>query len=44
MQDAGEMLFELKDPKLASKQLATEAYKRGSADNISCIVIKFAPC
>jgi serine/threonine protein phosphatase PrpC len=31
-----------RDVKLAARQLAEEALQRGSTDNISCVVIRFA--
>jgi protein phosphatase 1L len=36
------MVKGMHDAELAAKRLAEEAFQRGSADNISCIVVKFS--
>ena len=41
MQEAADMVREQKNVKLAARQLTDEAFRRGSADNISCVVIRF---
>eukprot|EP00270_Netrium_digitus_P004865 TRINITY_DN16272_c0_g1_i1.p1 TRINITY_DN16272_c0_g1~~TRINITY_DN16272_c0_g1_i1.p1 ORF type:complete len:313 (-),score=67.14 TRINITY_DN16272_c0_g1_i1:357-1295(-) len=40
-QDAVAMIRGLEDAEAAAKSLSEEAYKRGSADNITCVVIRF---
>eukprot|EP00897_Mesotaenium_endlicherianum_P008986 jgi/Mesen1/8115/ME000435S07280 len=40
-QEAVTMVHQIADAEAASKTLAEEAYKRGSADNITCIVVRF---
>ncbi|MQL82271.1 hypothetical protein Taro_014742 [Colocasia esculenta] len=45
-EEAVEMVKPIEDPEAAAKMLTQEAYKRGSADNITCVVVRFlaAPC
>lgn len=31
----------IEDPEQAAKKLLQEAYQRGSADNITCVVVRF---
>ena len=31
----------IQDPEEAAKRLLQEAYQRGSADNITCVVVRF---
>lgn len=40
-QDAVSLIHDIMDPEKAAKRLTDEAYSRGSADNISCVVIRF---
>ncbi|KAL9677409.1 hypothetical protein QQ045_005638 [Rhodiola kirilowii] len=40
-QEAVEMVKPIQDAEEAAKRLVTEAYQRGSADNITCIVVRF---
>lgn len=40
-QDAVTMVQNIPDPAEAAKTLTEEAYKKGSADNITCVVIRF---
>eukprot|EP00475_Leptophrys_vorax_P000448 TRINITY_DN10246_c0_g1_i2.p2 TRINITY_DN10246_c0_g1~~TRINITY_DN10246_c0_g1_i2.p2 ORF type:complete len:290 (+),score=23.01 TRINITY_DN10246_c0_g1_i2:317-1186(+) len=40
-QDAIEMAIKLLDAEEAAKFLTQEAYRRGSADNITCVVVRF---
>lgn len=35
------MIKPIQDPKLAAERLMQEAYQRGSADNITCVVVCF---
>lgn len=39
--EAADMVREQMNVKLAARQLTDEAFRRGSADNISCVVIRF---
>lgn len=41
VQEAADMVREQRNVKLAARQLTDEAFRRGSADNISCVVIRF---
>lgn len=41
LQEAVEMVKPFEDPEQASKKLLQEAYQRGSADNITCVVVRF---
>jgi serine/threonine protein phosphatase PrpC len=41
MQDAVTMVLNIQDAEEAAKRLTEEAYKKGSADNITCVVIRF---
>lgn len=41
LQEAVEMVKPIEDPEAAAKGLAQEAYKRGSTDNITCVVVRF---
>lgn len=41
LQEAVEMIKPIEDPEQAAKRLMQEAYQRGSADNITCIVVRF---
>jgi len=40
-QDAVAMIQSTEDPELAAKRLTEEAYRKGSADNITCVVVRF---
>lgn len=40
-QDAVTMVKDVQDAEEAAKRLTDEAYKKGSADNITCVVIRF---
>jgi protein phosphatase 1L len=40
-QEAVDIAKKTKDPQRAAKQLATEALKRDSKDDISCVVVRF---
>eukprot|EP01026_Neomeris_dumetosa_P029726 TRINITY_DN24010_c0_g1_i1.p1 TRINITY_DN24010_c0_g1~~TRINITY_DN24010_c0_g1_i1.p1 ORF type:complete len:291 (-),score=33.53 TRINITY_DN24010_c0_g1_i1:263-1135(-) len=40
-QGAIDLIRNIRDPETAASKLTHEAYKRGSADNISCVVIRF---
>ncbi|KAG8495286.1 hypothetical protein CXB51_012965 [Gossypium anomalum] len=40
-EEAVAMIKPIKDPEQAAKQLMQEAYQRGSADNITCVVVRF---
>ncbi|XP_072994022.1 probable protein phosphatase 2C 41 isoform X3 [Typha latifolia] len=40
-EEAADIARKIKDPKAAARQLTTEALKRDSKDDISCIVIRF---
>jgi protein phosphatase 1L len=40
-QDAVTMVKDVQDAEEAAKKLTDEAYKKGSADNITCVVIRF---
>lgn len=44
VQEAGQITLEQDkpDPKLLARELVHEAFARGSADNISCVVIQFS--
>lgn len=35
------MIKPIQDPEQAAKRLMQEAYQRGSADNITCVVVRF---
>ena len=35
------MIQPIEDPEQAAKRLLQEAYQRGSADNITCVVVRF---
>lgn len=35
------MIKSIEDPEEAAKRLMQEAYQRGSADNITCVVVRF---
>ncbi|KAG6772923.1 hypothetical protein POTOM_024353 [Populus tomentosa] len=39
--EAVEMIQPILDPEQAAKRLMQEAYQRGSADNITCVVVRF---
>lgn len=41
-QDAVAMIQSTEDPELAAKRLTEEAYRKGSADNITCVVVRFS--
>lgn len=41
VQDAVSMVQQITDAKEAAERLTEEAYKKGSADNITCVVIRF---
>lgn len=41
LQDAVTMVQNVQDAQEAAKRLTDEAYKKGSADNITCVVIRF---
>ncbi|GLC37793.1 putative protein phosphatase 2C 59 [Pleodorina starrii] len=40
-QEAVALVLEIKDAEQAAKRVTEEAYQRGSADNISCVVVRF---
>ncbi|ERN07416.1 hypothetical protein AMTRI_Chr12g241640 [Amborella trichopoda] len=40
-EEAVSMIKSIEDPEEASKRLTQEAYRRGSGDNITCIVVRF---
>ncbi|XP_042409686.1 probable protein phosphatase 2C 59 [Zingiber officinale] len=40
-EEAVEMVKSFEDPEQAAKKLLQEAYQRGSADNITCVVVRF---
>ncbi|XP_031480957.1 probable protein phosphatase 2C 59 [Nymphaea colorata] len=40
-EDAVSMVKSIEDPEEAAKRLMQEAYQRGSADNITCVVVRF---
>lgn len=40
-QEAIDVARKIKDPMKAAKQLTTEAVKRDSKDDISCVVVRF---
>ncbi|CAK7354046.1 unnamed protein product [Dovyalis caffra] len=40
-EEAVEMIRPIADPEQAAKRLLHEAYQRGSADNITCVVVRF---
>ncbi|MBA0658058.1 hypothetical protein Goklo_010299 [Gossypium klotzschianum] len=40
-EEAVAMIKPIQDPEQAAKQLMQEAYQRGSADNITCVVVRF---
>ncbi|XP_031376416.1 probable protein phosphatase 2C 59 [Punica granatum] len=40
-EEAVAMIKPIQDPEEAAKQLLQEAYQRGSADNITCVVVRF---
>lgn len=40
-QEAVAMTKPIQDPEEAAKRLMQEAYQRGSADNITCVVVRF---
>jgi len=42
MQEAVSMVESLVDPEEAAMRLTDEAYRRGSADNITCVIIRFS--
>lgn len=35
------MIKPIQEPKQAAERLMQEAYQRGSADNITCVVVRF---
>lgn len=35
------MIKPIQDPKQAAERLMKEAFQRGSADNITCVVVRF---
>ena len=41
LQEAVGMVKLIEDPEEGAKRLMTEAYQRGSADNITCVVVRF---
>lgn len=41
LQDAVTMVQNIQDAEEAAKRLTEEAFKKGSADNITCVVIRF---
>ncbi|CAN1301196.1 Probable protein phosphatase 2C 59 [Linum perenne] len=41
IQEAVEMTKPIQEPEQAAKRLLQEAYQRGSADNITCVVVRF---
>uniref|UniRef100_A0A7N0TCR9 protein-serine/threonine phosphatase n=1 Tax=Kalanchoe fedtschenkoi TaxID=63787 RepID=A0A7N0TCR9_KALFE len=42
-EEAVDMVKPIHDAELAAKKLMQEAYQRGSADNITCVVVRFMP-
>ncbi|PKU59884.1 probable protein phosphatase 2C 59 [Dendrobium catenatum] len=40
-EEAVAMIKPIDDPEEAAKRLMQEAYQRGSADNITCVVVRF---
>ncbi|XP_010928696.1 probable protein phosphatase 2C 59 isoform X1 [Elaeis guineensis] len=40
-EEAVEMIKPIEDPEQAARRLMQEAYQRGSADNITCVVVRF---
>ena len=40
-QEAVGMIKVIEDPEEGARRLMTEAYQRGSADNITCVVVRF---
>lgn len=40
-QDAVALVQDIADAEAASRKLTQEAYARGSADNITCVVVRF---
>ena len=40
-QDAVAMIQSTEDPELATKRLTEETYRKGSVDNITCVVVRF---
>ncbi|KAF5748099.1 hypothetical protein HS088_TW04G00048 [Tripterygium wilfordii] len=40
-EEAVAMIKPIQDPQEAAKRLLQEAYQRGSADNITCVVVRF---
>ncbi|OMO61523.1 phosphatase 2C (PP2C)-like protein [Corchorus capsularis] len=40
-EEAVAMIKQIQDPEQAAKRLMQEAYQRGSADNITCVVVRF---
>lgn len=40
-EEAVAMIKPIQDPKQAAERLMQEAYQRGSADNITCVVVRF---
>lgn len=40
-QEAVAMIKPIEDAEAAAKRLMQEAYQRGSADNITCVVVRF---
>ncbi|PKA50846.1 putative protein phosphatase 2C 59 [Apostasia shenzhenica] len=43
-EEAVTMVKAIDDPEEAAKRLMQEAYQRGSADNITCVVVRFLTC
>ncbi|RRT61244.1 hypothetical protein BHE74_00058768 [Ensete ventricosum] len=43
-EEAVAMIQSVEDPEQAAKRLLQEAYQRGSADNITCVVVRFIAC
>ena len=41
MQEAVDLIRDKDDAEAAAKFLTDEAFKRGSADNITCVVVRF---
>jgi serine/threonine protein phosphatase PrpC len=41
LQDAVQLVQSVTDAQEAAKKLTEEAYNRGSADNITCVVVRF---
>jgi protein phosphatase 1L len=41
VQDAVTMVQDVQDAEEAAKRLTDEAMKKGSADNITCVVVRF---